>query len=379
MQLKHLLKVKTNLAVLLGPQLRLLSKGIGALLEELEKEEKENNYVLHFSGKGLRSFFYEERPLAEPSAKQQFWESILNQLKVELDEFEFEIAQTILENLDDRGFFIGSEEDIAKSFNVHREVVEDIREFIMTEIEPVGIASRDYREFILVQVKEIYPEKQELVEKLIEYFRTGKKDEEIKKLLSSLRLIPFDYGEVIYKGGSLDIIIEKDKDDWFIFLADDFIEFAVDEKKLPNTEEEKEKRNRALRIKAILEMRRRILMRSAQLLIERQEEFLLGKGPLKALTLGELAQGLDVSLSTVSRVVSNKYVKTPTGIYPLRFFFQRRTKDGYSKEEILRAIKDILAEEEKLSDAKICERLKERGINIARRTVCKYRKMLERK
>jgi len=315
--------------------------------------------------------------LAEPSAKQQLWESVLNQLKVELDEFEFEIARAILENIDHRGFFVGKEEDIAKSFNIHTEVVEDIREFIMTEVEPVGVASRDYKEFFLVQIKEMYPEKPELVERIIQYFSTGEKDEEINKLLNSLRLTPFDYGEVIYKGGSLDIIIERDQGDWLIFLADDFVEFSVDER-TPSTEEEKEKRNRAFRIKSILKMRRKVLFRSAKLLVERQEEFLLGKGPLKALSLGELAQELNVSISTVSRAISNKYVKTPVGIYPLRFFFQRRTKDGYSKEQILRAIKEVLAEKENLSDSKICELLRERGINIARRTVCKYRKMLEK-
>ncbi len=377
MQLKHVLKTKTNLAVLLGPQLKLLSKDIDALLEDLEKEEKENSYVVHFHRKGLRSFFCEEQPLAEPLAKQQLWESVLNQLKVELDEFEFEIARAILENIDHRGFFVGKEEDIAKSFNIHTEVVEDIREFIMTEVEPVGVASRDYKEFFLVQIKEMYPEKPELVERIIQYFSTGEKDEEINKLLNSLRLTPFDYGEVIYKGGSLDIIIERDQGDWLIFLADDFVEFSVDER-TPSTEEEKEKRNRALRIKSILKMRRKVLFRSAKLLVERQEEFLLGKGPLKALSLGELAQELNVSISTVSRAISNKYVKTPVGIYPLRFFFQRRTKDGYSKEQILRAIKEVLAEKENLSDSKICELLRERGINIARRTVCKYRKMLEK-
>jgi len=377
MQLKQVLKTKTNLAVLLGPQLKLLSKSIGALLEELEKEEKENSYVIHFSGKRLKSFFYEKLPLAEPPARQQLWESILNQLRVELDEFEFEIAQAILENLDDRGFFVGSEEEIAKRFNVHRDVVEDIREFIMTELEPVGIASKDYQEFILVQIKEMYPERPELLERIVEYFKTGKMYEDLKKFLQNLRLIPFDYVDVIYSGGSVDIVIERDQEDWLIFLADDFVEFSIDDR-APNTEEEKEKRNRALRIREILQMRRRILRKSAELLVERQKEFLLGKGPLRALNLGELAQELNVSLSTVSRVVSNKYVKTPVGVYPLRFFFQRRTKDGLSKEEILHAMKEILAEGKSLSDAKICELLRERGINIARRTVCKYRRMLER-
>jgi RNA polymerase sigma-54 factor len=110
--------------------------------------------------------------------------------------------------------------------------------------------------------------------------------------------------------------------------------------------------------------------------VERQEDFLLGVGPLKALELTEVAQKLGVSISVISRLVSNKYVKTPAGIYPLRFFFQRRSKGGYSREQVLRAMKEILQEHGKLSDAKMAELLKEKGIELSRRTVCKYRRML---
>ncbi|WP_448588619.1 RNA polymerase factor sigma-54 [Thermocrinis sp.] len=376
MKLKHTLKAKANLSILLGPQIKLLSKDIGTLLEELEREAKENSYVVHSFGKGLRSFFYEDQPHREVPARQQMWESVLSQLRAELDSFEFEIAQAILNNLDEKGFFVGNEEEVAKSLGIHKDVVEDIREFIMTELEPVGIASKSYEEFILVQIREMYPEDSELTKKVVEYFRTGKTDERLRKVLMSIRLTPFEQGEVVYRGGSVDLIIERDQDAWLILLADDFVEFSVDER-TPQSQEEREKKSRALKIKSILDIRKNILKRSAELIVERQEGFLLGKDPLKALTLGELAQELGVSLSAVSRAISNKYVKTPVGVYPLRFFFQRRIKDGYSKEEILRAIKEVISEGEKLSDAKVCELLRKRGINIARRTVCKYRRMLK--
>jgi RNA polymerase sigma-54 factor len=125
-----------------------------------------------------------------------------------------------------------------------------------------------------------------------------------------------------------------------------------------------------------LDLRRNLLRGCVNLVVERQEDFLLGVGPLKALELTEVAQKLGVSVSVISRLVSNKYVKTPTGIYPLRLFFQRRSKGGYSREQVLRAMKEILQKHGKLSDAKVAELLKEKGIELSRRTVCKYRRML---
>jgi RNA polymerase sigma-54 factor len=267
----------------------------------------------------------------------------MNQLKVELDEEELEVALAILHQLDHRGFFVGDEAKIAVEFGTSKEFVEDLREFIMTELEPVGIASKGYEEFFCVQLRELYPEEPNLCQKVSEEFlKTGAGNQRVKDIATRLRLTPFEGEQSPYKVGSVDVILERDQDGWLVLLMEDFIDFEVQEG-------EREEKERALRWKRLLDLRRNLLRGCINLMVERQEDFLLGVGPLKALELTEVAQKLGVSVSVISRLVSNKYVKTHTaGIYPLRFFFQRRAKGGYSREQVLRALKEILQKHGKL-------------------------------
>jgi len=369
MKLKTTIKTKPSLSVVLGPFVSLLEKPTESLLEQLEEEAQKNRCITHFVRRKPRFFFSEEIPQREIPFSQSQWESIMNQLKLELDEEELEVALAILHQLDHRGFFVGDEAQIAKEFGISKEFVEDLREFIMTELEPVGIASKGYEEFFCVQLRELYPEEKDLCQKVLEFLKTGVGDQRIKDIATRLRLTPFEGEQSPYKVGSVDVILERDQDGWLVLLMEDFIDFEVQEG-------EREEKERALRWKRLLNLRRKLLRGCINLVVERQEDFLLGVGPLKALELTEVAQKLGVSVSVISRLVSNKYVKTPTGIYPLRFFFQRRSKGGYSGEQVLRAMKEILQKHGKLSDAKVAELLKEKGIELSRRTVCKYRRML---
>ena len=117
----------------------------------------------------------------------------------------------------------------------------------------------------------------------------------------------------------------------------------------------------------------------AEYIVKKQEEF-LEKGPehLKPLTLKEVADALGVHVSTVSRITSRKYMQTPRGIFPLKYFFSGAVpgKDSLSSTSVKEEIKKLIEEEDPthpLSDQKIADLLKERGIPIARRTVTKYR------
>ncbi len=369
MKLKVVIKTKPNLSVVLGPFVRLLEKSADSLLQQLEEETQNNKCITHFFKRKPSFFSSETENQREVPFNQSLWESVINQLKVELDQEELDVALAILHQLDHRGFFVGNEEQIAKEFGTSKEFVEDLREFIMTEIEPIGIASKSYEEFFCVQLRDLYPEEQGLCQRVLEFLKSGVGDQRIKDIVSRLRLKPFEGENSPYKVGSVDVVIERDQDSWLVLLMEDFVDFAVEEGK----GEEKEV---ALRWKRLLDLRKNLLRGCINLVIERQEEFLLGVGPLKALEITEVAQRLGVSVSVISRLVSNKYVKTPNGIYPLRFFFQRRSKGNYSREQILRAIKEILQKHGNLSDAKIAELLREKGIELSRRTVCKYRRML---
>ncbi len=236
----------------------------------------------------------------------------------------------------------------------------------MREIEPLGVASKNLEEFILLQLEELYPDEKELHGEVLQVLKGKSKNPKAKEMLSRLKLTPFEGGETLYKSGSVDMVFEYDGSQWYVFLMEDFWDVEATGSTKP--------------IAFILEMRRRVMRAVGELILERQAGFMLGKEPLKSLTLGEVAKRAQVSLSTVSRVVNRKYARTPIGVFPLRSFFLRETKEGFSKEEIMRVLKELLQSEKgRLSDEELSKLLRDRGINIARRTVNKYRRMIEGK
>jgi RNA polymerase sigma-54 factor len=133
-----------------------------------------------------------------------------------------------------------------------------------------------------------------------------------------------------------------------------------------------------------IEQRRRTIVKVMQCIVEEQKEF-FEKGPvaLKPLTLQQVANKINMHESTVSRVTTNKYVQTPRGVFELKYFFSSSldTDDGenMSSKAAKTRIREIIDGEEKrrpLSDQKIVDLLKAEGLNIARRTVAKYREQL---
>lgn len=127
------------------------------------------------------------------------------------------------------------------------------------------------------------------------------------------------------------------------------------------------------------------LLNTMQAIADKQEEFFLSGGDekrLRPMILKDIAEEIKMDISTVSRVANSKYVQTDFGIYPLKFFFTEgiETEDGFvSNREVKKALEEIIEAEHKrkpLSDDKIAALLKEKGYNIARRTVAKYREQL---
>ncbi len=121
-------------------------------------------------------------------------------------------------------------------------------------------------------------------------------------------------------------------------------------------------------------------------IVDRQKEFFMtgDEGAIKPMLLKVVAEATGYDLSTISRVVSSKYVQTNFGIFPLKFFFsesmQTESGEEISTRKIKKEVKDLVAAEDKkkpLSDEAIMKRLKEKGYLIARRTVAKYRQMLD--
>jgi RNA polymerase sigma-54 factor len=128
------------------------------------------------------------------------------------------------------------------------------------------------------------------------------------------------------------------------------------------------------------------LLNTMEAIAEKQHQFFITEGDekqLRPMILKDIADEIDMDISTVSRVANSKYVQTDFGIYPLKFFFTEgiETEDGeiVSNREVKKTLEEIIGGESAkrpLSDDRLAELLKEKGYNIARRTVAKYREQL---
>lgn len=143
------------------------------------------------------------------------------------------------------------------------------------------------------------------------------------------------------------------------------------------------KMNGAVFLIKSIEQRRETIKKVIEAIAHHQEEFFFhGKKGLKALTLKEIADVIDMHESTVSRAIREKYVETPSGTLPLKFFFKRGFSDGEeerSSEVIKNHIRQLIAGEDQkkpLSDQKIADNLEKKKLFVARRTIAKYREAM---
>lgn len=229
---------------------------------------------------------------------------------------------------------------------------------------------------------------------------TGQSLETIQEVLENLkRLDPTpgaEYGESVATIIVPDVMVEEDEGEYVVKmerariprlqLSPTYRKLLEDSKKGDGTQAWLKKRLESARwfIDAITQ-RQSTLERIAVVIFERQKPFLQrGLTALQPLRMQEVADEVHVHISTVSRAVSGKYAQTPRGIFPLKFFFsggtRKETGEVASQVSIQQRMKELVAKEDTkkpLSDEEIATLLKERdNIQIARRTVSKYRKML---
>ena len=331
----------------------------------------------------------ESSPLPSPvSVRQQ----LINQVNLEFDGVEREIATYMVDNLDRKGLLTLPLEEIARSFKVSVELVESVRKKLK-EFEPVGCGSLTLGELLESQLKEVgAPEKFikaarsfESVKSKEEFLeKSGLNKEELEEFLSYLKrvdLLPFEDGfGVVRIKPDIRVWLEGDEVKVEVLTPKSF-EFRVNSYYLKYAEREElrrylnEKYQRALYLKRAIESRVETLSKLSKAIFERQREFLRDGKTLRPLTISQVALQVSLHESTVSRAVKDKFVETPFGVYPLKSFFKKGIS-GTSVEEVKGLIKELIENEDKrkpLSDSKIASLLGERGIKIARRTVAKYR------
>ncbi len=328
---------------------------------------------------------------------------------LDLDDKQMDIAMFIIGNLDRHGFLRADVFDTCEYANCSEEAAEEILKGIQS-LDPPGIAARDIRESLLLQLKrkglenslayQIIDEHMNLLEtrnhaliakKTGVTVRTVTKEIETITSLTPFPGNKFSNEEINYIVP--DVYVFKIDDEYIIQLnndglpqlklSSDYLELLKQKKNLTSesTGYIREKQRSAEWFIKSLQQRQRTIYKVMESILKFQRDFFeYGPGHLKPLILRDVADDIDMHESTVSRVTSNKYSHTPQGIYELKYFFSTAvaTMDGDSvaSETIRNRIRQLIQAEDlvkPLSDNKISQILATENIQVARRTVAKYR------
>jgi len=380
------LRLKVNLNLLLRNQVEILLHPVQEL-EQILKEEKESNpFIEEVSISEKARLLFEDRRYPEIRHHPHPIETLIRNVKAEMEGRELEIALDLVSSTDGRGFFTGDVREIAIKFGTSPEEVERIRQAVM-RCEPIGVCSKDFMEFARLQIEDMYPDEPELLKELEKALSGKGVSESARAKLRHLRTSPIEESVAVPRVAKVDAVIELDDGKLVGYVYEDMIEIKPSRfyrELLATAKGEareflREYLDRYENFRKILNIRRENLRKILDEIIRVQEEFLKGEGELKTLMVKDVAGKLGVSESTVSRLINSKYVKTPQGTYPFRFFFVRETAGGISQEQLMRRIREIIGAEDRsrpLSDEEIARILRQEGYNLARRTVSKYRELL---
>ncbi|HVO19446.1 MAG TPA: RNA polymerase factor sigma-54 [Anaeromyxobacter sp.] len=337
---------------------------------------------------------------------------------------EARVAMLIIGNLDEDGYFKmpaveGESEEMATSDPLVRVSFEasvgvELAERVLQRVQqfdPVGVAARDLRECLLLQVRYLNADTPEIVAiierhlKHLESKNYGAIAKDLKlsieevvkavKVISHLEPKPGRaYSSEDAQYITPDVYVHKMGDRYITVLNDDGLSklriSGMYRAALKNGEAGKAKEYIQERLRSAvwlirsIHQRQRTIYKVTESIVKFQREFLdKGIAFLKPLILRDVAEDIGMHESTVSRVTTNKYVHTPQGIYELKFFFNsainRTGGDEIASEAVKNHIRQIVASEDPRrphSDQRIVEILKGQGIEIARRTVAKYREVL---
>ena len=409
--------------------------------EEKEKEESKADEIdweeilLDGFEAGGRRQEYEEKEYFEPVSvdTQDLYDHLRDQLVLmRLSERQLLLGEEIIGNVDENGYLTCSIEDVIAGLNHWieddggewaKDAGEVLAPFSVTEgdemiriiqgFDPPGIAARNLRECLMLQIQDQEKEDTLAYRIVRDYFDQliNHRWSEISKDLSitprDVQAAADDVAKLDTKPGLkyaapsdnyiiADLIVEKIDGEYMVFLNDTSLpllklsrayrEIARDKNKFKGENKEfiSNKLNSANWMIQAIEQRRQTMLKVMNFIVDRQREFFeKGVQYLKPLTLREVAEVISMHESTVSRVTNEKFVQTPRGVLPLKFFFSSGLSTTSGEDVSARGIKakieKLVSEEEPrrpLTDQAIVNILKEEGIQIARRTVAKYRDQL---
>ena len=368
----------------------------------------------------------QEAEIIDYEAKDTTTDSLKDHLLWQLNltpmsEKDVSIAYAIIDAIDANGALTLEIEAIHSDLDIELDVELDEVVAVLHRIQqfdPIGVGYRDLEECLLIQLSQLTETEQmnsvKNAKSIIKEHMKLLATRDYTQLMRSTRLTEQEVkeAETIIKtldprpGSNIapsstayvvpDVVVRKDliSDQWRVELNPDTTpkirindNYASLVKRADSSEENNYLRNNLQEarwfIKSLLS-RNETLMKVATRIVEHQKEFLdEGEEAMKPLVLHDIAEAVSMHESTISRVTTQKYMHTPRGIFELKYFFSSHvsTKDGgeCSSTAIRAIIKRIIADENSckpLSDNKITQLLEDKGINVARRTIAKYRESL---
>jgi RNA polymerase sigma-54 factor len=386
-----------------------------------------------FDTAGGRREEHEEREYFEPVtvATRDLGDHLRDQVSLlELSPRQMVLADEFIGNINEDGYLASSIDEILAAINdVVEKAAEDAGRSgelplytpqegkamleVVQGLDPAGVGAQNLRECLLLQLKEAGLEDsvpfrlvRDCFEELINHRwseiskRFGITASDVQKAADEIAKLDPKPGLQFTSGDENyiipDLVVDKIGDKYHVFLNDAnlprlklsraYQEIARDKKKFDGENKEfiSNKLNSANWMIQAIEQRRQTMLKVMNYIVERQREFFeKGIQYLKPLTLREVAEVINMHESTVSRVTNEKFVQTPRGVLPLKFFFSSglATADGedVSARGIKAQLQKLVQDEDPrhpLTDQAIVNILRESGVQIARRTVAKYRDQL---
>ena len=408
--------------------------------EETAAEEKANDEIdweeilLNGFDAGGRHEEHEEKEYYEPVTVEtrDLADHLRDQIQLlELSPRQRLLADEFVGNIDEDGYLACPTDEILTSINdLVRSTAEEMDQdpldapiysqaeleemlSVIQGLDPPGVGARDLRECLLLQLKDAGLEQsvpyrlvRDCFDELINHRwseiskRFGISPSDVQKAADEIQKLDPKPGIKYSDTGDNyiipDLIVEKIDGKYHVFLNDAnlprlklskaYQEIARDKKKFEGENKEfiSNKLNSANWMIQAIEQRRQTMLKVMNFIVDRQREFFeKGVQYLKPLTLREVAEVINMHESTVSRVTNEKFVQTPRGVLPLKFFFSSGLSTTGGEDVSARGIKaqieKLVSEEDPkhpLTDQAIVNILKESGVQIARRTVAKYRDQL---
>lgn len=354
------------------------------------------------------------------SSKTTLYDHLMWQLNVNgFNDEEYKVAAILISYVDDEGYIKTPLETIAQEEGVTVQELEEILPFIH-EFDPAGVGARNLSECLLIQAQHLQEDTHDLVHIIHNHIKDLEKKNydriakdmnipieqviELCKIITDMEPKPgraFSSQEPQYV--TPDVYVVKVGDEFVISLNEDGLPrlkisnlyksiLSSGAGKGPATKDStemtqdyiKEKLKAAVWLIKSIHQRQRTIYKVTESIVKYQRDFFeKGPGFIRPMILRDIANDVGIHESTVSRVTTNKYVHTNQGIYELKYFFNsgvsKTDGDSLASESVKLKIKDLIAKEnpkKPLSDQELVTALKNDGIQIARRTVAKYRDAL---